>query len=260
MDKYLDSIITGLMLGDGTIDRRKPTLNGYLRVRRAYSDVDYNLKLAEVMGPMISTVRSARVFDKRTLKTYEQSILTTRCLPYISKVHERWYVDKIKIVPKDLILDDVAVATWFADDGSVIRNKRGTLVVKFATHSFTYEENVFLSGLLNQMYGEGFIVQKYKVKGELRGHYITCNTKRTCNNLFRSIDPHILLQRKASIWRKTDYTTEIIHPNCDVCGGRISKNGKSKVGLQRLYCPTCKKYKYNCELIENRYYNVRVIR
>ncbi len=65
-------------------------------------------------------------------------------------IHELFYINNVKVVPFIIeeYLTPQGLAHWIMDDGCIIKN-RG---VKLSTHSYTYNEVVFLSNLLNKKF------------------------------------------------------------------------------------------------------------
>lgn len=154
-------IINGLLLGDGHIERRKLTHNALLKVERSIKDELYlfdNFKEFENICP------SKPKYRKR------EGILTfinfyTRSIDLLNYFHDEWYVNKIKVLPKNIEcqLTPLTCAIWFCDDG-FIYNNRNTLGIRLCTHSFSKSENERLCKSLNKILKASFIVSKIKVK------------------------------------------------------------------------------------------------
>ena len=62
--------------------------------------------------------------DKRTGKVYCKFTYTSQCNPVLTQLQERFYKDKVKIIPKDIAKDfnDISLAYLFMDDGSHHKN------------------------------------------------------------------------------------------------------------------------------------------
>lgn len=70
------------------------------------------------------------------------------------KWRQEWYPDETKIVPKSLSwLDDIAVAFWYMDDGSLSHSDKQQDRAVFATNGFTKEDCQRLAKMLESMYG-----------------------------------------------------------------------------------------------------------
>lgn len=76
-----------------------------------------------------------------------------------SRLHEKWYPEGKKAVPKDLQLDPLAIAIWYCDDGSNYLVKR---TCKFATYGFDRVDCEFLVDLLSQ-HGVACYIDKQNV-------------------------------------------------------------------------------------------------
>jgi hypothetical protein len=157
-----DKVLTGLMLGDGCLYRDKPAHTPYLVVGRAASEELYlreNYEAFRVFckrGP-----QPTETFDKRTKKTYYGVKFTTRRCKVFVPYYERWYPKGKKIVPKDIVLDPLALAIWFADDGSVRpSNSPWRMQLKLSTNGFTLSDVEMLKGMLEDIFGEYFYLTK----------------------------------------------------------------------------------------------------
>jgi len=239
----INNILNGFMLGDGFLERRKQTYNASLKINRALIDKEYLLWSAAILQQYITPkgVYERDIFDKRTGKTYRQIGLRSKSDIIFTKLHERWYIDGVKKVPYDLVLNNEMVQIWMADDGCVIPPKdklnKTRFDVKFATHAFSFEETEILVNKLNSLYNVEF-------KLYMDGIHPTIRLLKTedCRSFLRCIDCDFPLERKAIIWRNNQYKLfeEIkTFPACAFCGGEdIIRNGKIR-GEQKYLCIMC---------------------
>jgi ubiquinol-cytochrome c reductase cytochrome b subunit len=65
-------------------------------------------------------------------------------------VHSMWYVDRVKVVPRELAdyLTPRALAIWIMDDGTWMGSG-----VSLCTNGFTHEECLYLAALLSDKFG-----------------------------------------------------------------------------------------------------------
>lgn len=126
-------LLNGAMLGDGHIGIGG---NRSINAKFSYSSnrkdhVDYVFE--QFKEYCSSGVKYREYFDKRTNKIYRQYAFVTRQLPQFTEVHRKWYIDKKKIIPSDLILKQKTVLLWYIGDGSLNKNN-GEIIL--ATNCF----------------------------------------------------------------------------------------------------------------------------
>jgi hypothetical protein len=133
-------VIVGSLLGDATL---LPTTSGFcFRVHHGLGQqnlVDW--KHAEL-------ARLVRTAPRRSGSGYYFRTVTH---PELSHLRERFYVGSRKVVPLELLHDDLTVtglATWIMDDGAADGNQ-----LRINTQSFTAEEAVGLCDLLRAKFG-----------------------------------------------------------------------------------------------------------
>jgi len=141
------SVIVGCLLGDGYL-----TLNGSLQVEQCLEQKEYVTwkyeMLLDIAGKRPKMVER---FDRRTLKTYRSVRFYTRAV--LKDFRSVFYQDRKKIVPSLLgnILDPLAVAVWFMDDGG--RGARTPRGLVFNTSCYSAHEQVLLREILYDSFG-----------------------------------------------------------------------------------------------------------
>jgi len=248
---YQKQILDGLMLGDGCLTIGCNSRNACLRICRTRRDENYLRRNAEVFKDFITPkgVRYSETNDKRTKKKYEQIRLRSVCHPLFTEFYNRWYIDGIKKIPKDLKLTYEMVKIWMADDGCVIPPKdklnRLRFGIKFATHSFLEEEVEFLKNQLDKLFDVSFHKCEELNKKDIKQYTLHLWKTDDCRKFLRSIDEDFPLDRKSKIWRRKEYRLfeEIPEkPNCKHCGSSVvSKNGKNQYSKQKYFCNDCNK-------------------
>jgi (2Fe-2S) ferredoxin len=126
--------------------------------------------------------------------------------PTFTPYYSLWYqnVDsrKVKQVPNSLKLNGQVVAHWIADDGFVTYNKLPhRLQCDFATQGFSKSEVEFLASLLNDRYGEEFLIKPKRRNDKM--YYIIRAYDSACRAMFLDIDPYFKMERKR-IWDKPE--------------------------------------------------------
>lgn len=179
------------MLGDGTLHK----VDG--KVRNSRFDSTHGIKQYDWLAwkqkeldPLSTNLKKGESTARKRLKTglviddptrkYQNCSLRSIAHPKLTKLEEKWYKrDKgryifkkirgrnyrIKIVPADLELDNLALATWFIDDGNNVPKKRSAYLY---TLSFTESEVEFLTNKIRSL---GFVCHKARY-GQTDSFYI----------------------------------------------------------------------------------------
>jgi hypothetical protein len=201
LNEEQNSMLIGLMLGDGSLIKSKPNHNARLKVDRQLQDKDYlqwNYKVFEEFSS--SGLSRIDTFDKRYDKNYSVYHFATCTNKLFTKLSDLWYPNnKRKIVPININIDPLALAVWFLDDGSIYKSGQRNFLISLMTCGFTYEENKLLLDKLKNSYGiEGKISLK-----DNKYHYLRFDVTNS-SIIIKLIDKHIpvnVMKRK-TIWRK----------------------------------------------------------
>lgn len=236
MTEKQQEILTGLMLGDGSLELGKWSKNACLRITRAAKDKNYS-EWGRDMFLQFLTPRSladSSVYDKRTKKTYPRTILRTGCRPIFTTFREVWYSKNKKIVPQNLQLTSLTVAVWFADDGNISIRGKKQIVIKLSTHGFTKQEVYLLSKKLRERYHFDFPVY------EDDGHHVIIVSTQPALVVLRDIAPVFPPSSKLDEWKKVDWNQNLYVPPCRWCQStKTYKNGKYETGKQKFKCKDC---------------------
>jgi hypothetical protein len=195
-------IMTGSLLGDGSLYRRKPTHMPYYVIQRCLGDKEYAKWHNDVFSSLVSRFQEGSTHDPRTNQVYSWVKLVTRRAEVFVSVYEKWYVTGEKQVPDDIKLSDLSLAVWFADDGHVRSvGSPWRLQLKMATHGFSIRSVELLCSLLVRRYNEYFGIT-------LEGHEkkpIIYGSDSAARVFLKEIDKVLpaSMDRKA-YWRKPD--------------------------------------------------------
>ena len=102
------NILTGLMLGDGNIFKRKNVNGrGYLQVDRSIKDLDYLTYQFSIFEQFItnSGIYIYDQFNKDTNKTHKKCKFLSQTHALFTDFYNKWYMNDIKCVPLDLKLN-----------------------------------------------------------------------------------------------------------------------------------------------------------
>lgn len=195
----LHEILTGLLLGDGTIEMRGK--NPRFAVSRAIKDLSYlEWNYSYFKDWCLSGISLRERFDNRTQKTYSGCSFRTCAKQELLPYYHKWYSSQGKCIPRDLELTPLMLAIWFLDDGH-IEKRRLSLKTLFATNSFTKEDVIFLRDKLNTFLDAKFTISRVS---SVKKQYVICGSNDASKKLFRIIDsviPTGTMDRKTFIWR-----------------------------------------------------------
>lgn len=141
-------IIEGCLLGDGHLELPR---NGKNASFSYGSSSEEHVKYVHTFFVNYCTdnykkIKRREIYDKRTDKTYVNYSFRTKALPIFTEQHERFYVNRVKIVPNNIVLNKELLRLWYIGDGE-LEKKYG--YIKLHTNSFTYDEVLFLCELLS---------------------------------------------------------------------------------------------------------------
>lgn len=132
-------ILEGCLMGDGHLELHKHGKNAalsYISSSKQHVEFVHSF-FKEFCTDNYQEVKRGEFFDKRTKKTYVNYKFRTKCLPIFTEQHNRFYKNRVKIVPKDLEIDNNLLLFWYIGDGE-LEKKNG--YIKLHTNSFTLEE------------------------------------------------------------------------------------------------------------------------
>jgi len=141
------SVVVGSLLGDGYLYP-----NGTLQIEHRLDHAAYTLWKYEMLkciaGRPPSTVER---YDSRTGKTYRSMRFYTKAV--LKQFRNAFYEDRRKVLPMNLgeLLDPLAIAVWFMDDGS--RGARTPKGLVINTSSFSADEQAQLRSVLAEKFG-----------------------------------------------------------------------------------------------------------
>jgi len=212
------SIILGTLLGDGCL--KTSNVSSYLTISHTYKQKEYLFWLYEELKSICPTAPKSYISkgkyetwyfaseSRKDLKEINDKIYTPK------KAVNKWWADQI---------DELALAIWFMDDGtlSYINKKRSDF--SFATNSFSEEENYLLASVLKTKFDIDTSVKPLNKKSGLQYNlYIHDNSFDKFSNL---IDANVV----PSMRYKLPSEAHRYHLQSNI------KVGINKLELNRLY-------------------------
>jgi hypothetical protein len=135
------------LLGDGYL-----TQNGSLQVEHCLDQAAYTSWLYEMLEPIAGKPPTlVERYDGRTDKTYRSMRFYTKAV--LTSFRDVFYCGRKKVVPSrlDELLDPLALAVWFMDDGG--RGARTPKGLVINTSGFSDQEQVVLQSVLAEKFG-----------------------------------------------------------------------------------------------------------
>lgn len=141
--------INGWLLGDGCLpfSRTKQTCFSFSTQHEAY---------ANFVSDMLSKNSIPNSIYKTYRKRFDKDYFTVRSFSSmeLGELYKKWYSNRVKIVPKDLILHPSTVRNWIMDDGT--RHKHSDAMI-LSTNSFSKNECYSLLEKLKEIVNEGYM-------------------------------------------------------------------------------------------------------
>lgn len=187
-------VLVGTLLGDATMPFRKkgnkPVYN--VKFEQGIAHKKYVYHLYEIFQNFTGSPPSLRWIDPN--KTRQSCWFSTyRHDKFIEYWHSFYQVKldlqtglhtRVKVVPQNIeqLLTPRGLSYWFMDDGTFGKSYAGIKSFWFSTQGFTYEENCFLTEVLNRKFGLKVNVHKDKDKWKL---YIRSQSKANFRDIIR---------------------------------------------------------------------------
>ncbi len=112
------SIIIGTILGDGYIRIFPGRKNALLEINHSFKQKEYVEWKYKMLHNVVGSMPKARKGNGMRI-AYR---FYTKQLSELSQFHALFYNKGKKIIPDNLILDQISLAVWFMDDGSKCRD------------------------------------------------------------------------------------------------------------------------------------------
>jgi LAGLIDADG DNA endonuclease family len=155
ISKIAEDIIIGSLLGDGSMSKTisfpiSKKHNSCLVIKHGIKQLQYNLykkALLEREGFKMY-FKEEKQEDLRMTKGYsETNTIRTQNNIVFNEYRKIWYPEDKKIIPKNIIINPLALAIWYMDDGCYTNG-----IVYLYTNGFTKEECNFLKNYLLERY------------------------------------------------------------------------------------------------------------
>ena len=111
LSEFQQQLILGCVLGDGYM--RKKT--------HAHLQITHSFKQRKYVDWKYQILKNLVITPPKTYKGNGDRVgyrFFTKSLPELTSIYKRFYSNKVKVVPKDIILKPLTLAVWYMDDGS----------------------------------------------------------------------------------------------------------------------------------------------
>ncbi len=179
LNQFQRSILIGTLLGDGYLRRLKGRADAFLEVNHSISQRNYVDWKYNQLKPFVKSLpRSYSGNGKRIGYRF-----ATKQHPELTQMKEDFYDRQgYKIVPKNLVVNSLALAVWFMDDGSKCRDSD----VYLNTQQFDSESQERLMHILRKQFSLEARLNKDK-------HYMRLRfLKADVHRLMEIIDGHVV--------------------------------------------------------------------
>lgn len=140
MTEDMYSILRGAILGDGSLKIEKNGINAsFSYTSKSYQHVYYVVKDFLKYGSGNGIINND-IYDERTDKSYHKYQFRTVASPTLTEEYYKWYINKIKHIPKELVLNSLMCKVWYLGDGCLRNSHHNTQDIILCTNCFKKEE------------------------------------------------------------------------------------------------------------------------
>lgn len=149
IDDALHQILTGELLGDGSIATYKSTS---ACVSHSSKHMSYVIWLYNLMqsyglkwsGKVVTINRQSKLIPT----THVMHRAMSAYYPELVEYRKMWYINSTKIIPHNILLTPTVIRHWYIGDGSIDRQSDS---ISLHTNGFDYNTVCFLSEKLNEL-------------------------------------------------------------------------------------------------------------
>lgn len=185
LDKDQRAIVIGSILGDGCLCENWSKTNYRLKISHSVKQQDYILWKYRRLKDWILT--EPKIYERTksvSIRTVSHSELTV-----LQKI---FYRNKKKVIPKNIkeLLNPLAIAIWFMDDGNIARKQGKVSGYNINTQSFSFQEQQLLVKALNDTWKLSVVIERNRGKYRL-GIYARSGRESFANLIGNLIIPSL---------------------------------------------------------------------
>ena len=111
LSEFQQQLILGCVLGDGYMRKK---IHTHLQIVHSFKQKEYVDWKYQILKDLVITPPTTYLGNENRVG-YR---FFTKSLPELDSFYKSFYSNKVKIVPKDIILKPLTLAVWYMDDGS----------------------------------------------------------------------------------------------------------------------------------------------
>jgi hypothetical protein len=159
-------ILDGLMLSDGCLTMEPKSKNARLSLCCKHESFANIVREKLDIFAWAEPYSIQRKPDARTGNIYTSHYARSKTSEILTEEYRRWYPNRKKTVPRDLVLSDRCLLWWYIGDGHLCRKKSRPNYrrIEFATEGFSVEDVDFLVEQLSKRFGTDSV---YKERNEI---------------------------------------------------------------------------------------------
>jgi len=193
MNKDLSKRLYYFSMFDGCLQRRSKGQNAYLIVNMLEENADYIERVRQTLEevPLGCLITRPPIYTKDGYNRKQQLRLASKSHPFLTKIHERMYIDRCKVLDPHMLtlLDPEALAIAFMADGSRSLDKRwknARPAYRLHTDNWSYGDNLLFKKALKEEFELEFNIHK-------KGSKYNLGLRTEDSELFEAyVDPYIL--------------------------------------------------------------------
>lgn len=138
LNTYQRQVIDGALLGDGTLILEKRGINPYFGyLSKSEEHVKYVCDSLKEYARKGDYFKVGNYIRKDTGQPYTQCVFRTQSNPTLLPIYNKWYLNKIKHIPRDLKLTSIVCLIWYLGDGTLCKSSG---IIELCTDCFLKEE------------------------------------------------------------------------------------------------------------------------
>ena len=193
------SIIVGTLIGDGHLETMDNGRTYRLKITHSVKQKEYTEWLYDELKSLVRTPPQKKTKGGAD-KIYEEYWFNTYSLGSLRFYGQQFYVGGYKTVPKIIgkLINPLAIAVWFMDDGSYKSNRHKTYIIH--TLSFKKKDLQLLCEVFERKYGVKIRLHRQHYKSSVKWRlYILSQSAEKFRNL---IEPYIVPSLKYKLGNK----------------------------------------------------------
>uniref|UniRef100_A0A6H1ZMC1 Putative homing endonuclease n=1 Tax=viral metagenome TaxID=1070528 RepID=A0A6H1ZMC1_9ZZZZ len=181
------SAIIGMVIGDGCLSKRYENGNAYYQMTHKEGSYEYMLWKQKILNKITSSTihPTKRILNGKTFKGYH---LGTKRHPIFTKLYNRFYYKKVKVLDEYLVksITPLAFAIMYMDDGTYGNANKKSDSFFLCTQNFDYANQLLLKKSLKIKFNLDWNLNKANVRKDGTYNYRLRLANR-CNEDFLNI-------------------------------------------------------------------------